>query len=80
MIDRLLVDGRALRVGRDWFGFGYDESALRERRAVVLDATLRLAPADSEALRAAVTRSTTSMAWPGTVQPSIGRARRAARR
>ncbi|HET7044319.1 MAG TPA: UDP-N-acetylmuramate dehydrogenase [Gaiellaceae bacterium] len=50
----VLVDGTVERVGRDWFGFGYDESRLRAGGAVLLEATLRLAAADPAVLRAVV--------------------------
>lgn len=57
----VLERGVARAVDRDWFAFGYDESTLRRRPdAIVLDATLRLAPADPELLRA---RIRANLAW-----------------
>jgi UDP-N-acetylmuramate dehydrogenase len=56
----VLADGAVCRVGRDWFGFGYDESALRAGGAVLLEATLRLEPADADELRAVVRAN---LAW-----------------
>lgn len=50
----ILENGATRRVGRDWFAFGYDESALRHGGAVVLDATLRLMPAEPAVLHARV--------------------------
>ncbi|HEU5362437.1 MAG TPA: UDP-N-acetylmuramate dehydrogenase [Gaiellaceae bacterium] len=56
----VLVDGVVEHVDRDWFGFGYDASRLHEGDAVLLDATLRLAPADPGALREVVRAN---LAW-----------------
>ena len=56
----VLVGDRLERVDRDWFRFGYDASRLRETDAVLLDATLRLAPADPERLRAT---ARANLAW-----------------
>lgn len=56
----VLVDGVVEHVDRDWFGFGYDASRLHEGDAVLLDATLRLAPADPDALREVVRAN---LAW-----------------
>lgn len=50
----VLDDGEPERVGRDWFAFGYDASRLRDGGAIVVDATLRLRPADPARLRATV--------------------------
>ena len=44
-------DGDVRTVDRDYFQFGYDFSVLHERRDVVLDVTLALAPADPEELQ-----------------------------
>jgi UDP-N-acetylmuramate dehydrogenase len=41
------------RVSREWFEFGYDASTLRSGTAILLDATLRLTPADPAVVRAA---------------------------
>jgi UDP-N-acetylmuramate dehydrogenase len=70
----VLVDSAVQRVDRDWFGFGYDESALRRGGAVLLDATLRLTPADPDALRAVVR---TNLAWRAARHP-VGATRRSA--
>lgn len=56
----VLEDGETRVVGRDWFAFGYDESTLRHRDAVVLDATLRLLPAEPALLRS---RVEANLAW-----------------
>jgi UDP-N-acetylmuramate dehydrogenase len=40
----LLKDGEVIKVDREWFNFGYDQSTLHDVPAVVLDATLRLTP------------------------------------
>jgi UDP-N-acetylmuramate dehydrogenase len=56
----VLEDDETHAVGRDWFAFGYDKSALRHRDAVVLDATLRLTPAPPALLR---TRVEANLAW-----------------
>ncbi len=71
----VLVDGVVERVDRDWFGFGYDVSALRDGDAVLLEATLRLAPADPQAVREVVRAN---LAWraerhpPGAATRSAG--------
>lgn len=57
---RVLERGVERTVDRDWFAFGYDESALRHRDAVVLEATLALAPADPAVLRE---RVEANLAW-----------------
>lgn len=62
----VLEDGETRRVDRDWFACGYDESALRRGDAIVLDATLRLTPADPALLRA---RVRANLAWRGTRHP-----------
>ena len=49
--DILAADGGRLTVDADWFRFAYDYSVLHDRDDVVLSATFRLEPADSEALR-----------------------------
>ena len=47
-------DGRVREVGRDYFGFAYRHSRLKEEPAFVLDADLQLAPGDLESIRGRV--------------------------
>jgi len=49
--DILAADGGRLTVDADWFRFGYDYSVLHDRDDMVLSATFRLEPADTETLR-----------------------------
>ncbi|HET8606321.1 MAG TPA: molybdopterin-dependent oxidoreductase [Gaiellaceae bacterium] len=65
----VLVDEHGVErtVDRDWFAFGYDESALRHPDAVVLEATLALAPADPAVLRE---RVEANLAWRGERHPA----------
>ena len=70
----VLVDGTVERVDRDWFEFGYDAGRLRDGAAIVLDATLRLRPADSALLRATVRAN---LAWRAERHPPLA-ARRSA--
>ncbi len=71
----VLVDGTVERVDREWFRFGYDESVLRAGAGIVLDATLRLAPAPRSAILATVRAN---LAWraerhpPGAERRSAG--------
>lgn len=70
----VLADGVVHRVDREWFAFGYDESTLRRGGAVVLDATLRLTPAERNVVRA---RAAANVAWRADRHP-VGAARRSA--
>lgn len=76
LVDEALVldQGSTRRVGREWFRFGYDESRLRDGSAVVLEATLRLAPADPGLLRA---RVRANLAWRAQRHPARAAARSA---
>lgn len=62
----VLVHGAIERVERDWFTFDYDRSRLHDATAVVLDATLRLQPADPGRLRATIRAN---LAWRATRHP-----------
>jgi UDP-N-acetylmuramate dehydrogenase len=70
----VLLDGSVERVDRGWFDFGRDSATLRESGAVVLDATLRLAPADPAAI-AATARA--NLAWRRDRHPRRAEARSA---
>lgn len=70
----VLVDGAAERVARDWFGFGYDRSRLRNGGAVLLDATLRLSPSDRDAVRKVMQAN---LAWRAVRHPAAAASRSA---
>lgn len=70
----VLIDGAARRVTRDWFRLGYDASALRGGKAVVLDATLRLSPAEPNGLRDVVRAN---LAWRAERHPARAASRSA---
>ena len=50
--DVLTEEGARIRVDREWFGFGYDQSVLHDHDHVVLTADFRLDPAPVDELRA----------------------------
>ena len=66
--DILTEEGERLSVGVAYFEFGYDRSVLHHRDDVVLSATFRLEPADTEVLRRVIREN---LAWRDERHPDL---------